>query len=280
MALVPPPPAASAEKLVRYLPRRYGRRLFHRPRCTANETRTTAISLQLWRTIKSISTPSRVARHAGWHRLVALCRGPIGKPWGTADRRSRARRSFGPVRRHVPSGSALSHTHSSMAPPARGRRLRAWRLHGLRRGEHNYASLCCTRWARVRRRTGPIRRVTRQSGAPGRMAPSTSRERGRCARRPVRVRRLGGRSGDVAWFVSIARPLSIRQPPACTAGSPCLPGALAPRGGKMRCASRRPGGLGSVGLVGARRHHIRARSGLGPGASAGADAHGRVRALR
>ena len=83
-------PAASAEKLAQVSPRRYGSRPLHRPRCTMDEIRATAIYLQLRRTIRSNTTPSLLARHAGWHRLIALRRRSVGKPWGIAERRARA----------------------------------------------------------------------------------------------------------------------------------------------------------------------------------------------
>ena len=59
-----------------------------------------------------------------------------------------------------------------------------------------------------------------------------------------------------------------------------LPGAVASRGWQVRCASRWPGRLGSLGAVGARQHHGGARGGHAEVAQACTDAHNCVRVLR
>ena len=187
---------------------------------------------QFVRTNRTKKTHTWVPPHAGGYRLVSPRRRSVGKVWGIAERRARARRGFGPAPGHVPFCSSGAGAHTSKTPFVRMREWRPGRLHGLRRSGRFCGRRGYVRRARARGRAGSSRRVARLADALSSMPPS------------------------------------------------CVPGAVAPRGGQVRRATRRPRGMGSLGDVGPRQHHVGARSGLSSGASAGADTHGRVRALR
>ena len=191
-------PAASAEKLALmslYYQDHRTLRWWHPVR---SKKRVTAIVSRVLRTTRSTTSSSWVTRHAGWHQLVGLRSGSIGKRWGTARIRVRARRSYDAVRVHVASCKSLANFGSSRASFVRGRRLRARRLYELPR----VARLCgeprCARRHRSRRLARPARRGIRPSGAYSQKPRSASRERGRLARRSACVRRLGGRFGSAA----------------------------------------------------------------------------------
>ena len=93
-----------------------------------------------------------------------------------------------------------------------------------------------------------------------RLAPHSARGRGRlCGLR--RGGQFCGRSGRVSWargrrHACSARRVALLYTVRMAACHARLPRALAPRGRQVRRVSRWPGGLGSLGTVGARQHLI------------------------